>query len=184
LSIYIIHHLNIFYSIHSISARNLATTFVPDDKKLIFVHTRDKYKIENLKNVQCFANYIKTDGRKHFYKKNKKDIDNILIKVFLNGNQYLNNFFKFNLDSLIEISKDFEFFDNYYKNNERINIGEISCTKSILANILLEAYTNKDSKIVQIMKKAPLLETINYSTYKIEDFNKKMLDYLKLVFKN
>ena len=34
------------------------------------------------------------------------------------------------------------------------------------------------------MEKAPLLETINYSTYKIEDFNKKMLDYLKLVFKN
>lgn len=175
---------NIFYSIHSNSARNLATTFVPEDKNLIFVHTRDKHKIENLKNIQCFTNYIKTDGRKHFYKKNKKDIDNILIKVFLNGNQYLNNFFKFNLDSLIEISKDFEFFNNYYKNNEKINIGEISCTKSILANILLEAYTNKDSKIVQIMEKVPLLETINSSTYKIEDLNKKMLDYLKLVFKN
>ena len=175
---------NIFYSIHSNSARNLVATFVPEDKKLIFVHTRDKHKTENLKNIQCFANYIKTDGRKHFYKKNKKDIDNILIKVFLNGNQYLNSFLNFNLNSLIEISKDFEIFNNYYKNVERLDIGETSCTKSILANILLEAYTNKDSKIVQIMEKAPLLETINYSTYTIEDFNKKMLDYLKLVFKN
>ena len=73
-------------------------------------------------------------------------------------------------------------WDNLQPQKQRINITYKINNEEFFLIVII--YTNKDSKIVQIVKKAPLLETINSSTYKIEDLNKKMLDYLKLVYKN